>query len=162
MGIGTSAPTARLEVVSEAIDASGLRLTHLTSQSKPVQATDQFLTVNEQGDVIKARYQLRITNANEWSDKVFTPSYQLRPLPSVADYIRLNGHLPGIPSAEQVVKAGVDLAKMHAILLEKVEELTLYSIQLEKTTQQQNQELQAIKQEQAQLKQLLQQLLKRN
>ena len=159
VGIGTSAPMARLEVVSESPDASGLRLTNLTSQSKSTQVADQFLTVNEKGDVVKARYQLRISNASEWSDNVFVPGYQLRPLASVAAYIGQHGHLPGVPSAAQVVKAGVDLVKMNATLLEKVEELTLYSIQQEKIIQHESEELQAIKREQTQLKQMLQQLL---
>ncbi|WP_227686880.1 hypothetical protein [Spirosoma arboris] len=141
VGIGTSAPKNKLEVVADETDNSGLRLSKLTSQSKPSQATDQFLTVNEKGDVVKARYQLRINTANEWSDQVFLPTYQLRPLATVASYIAQHGHLPNIPSAEEVVKVGVDLVKMNATLLEKVEELTLYSIQLE-------QELQLTKQKQ--------------
>ncbi|MVM31133.1 hypothetical protein GO755_13915 [Spirosoma sp. HMF4905] len=132
VGIGTSAPKSRLEVVSEASGTSGIRLTNLTSQHRTAQTTDQFLTVNEHGDIIKARYQLRINNANEWSDKVFSAAYQLRPLGSVADYIDQHGHLPGVPSADEVVNQGVDLVKMNATLLEKVEELTLYSIQQQK------------------------------
>ncbi|MFD2937368.1 hypothetical protein ACFS25_26585 [Spirosoma flavum] len=131
IGIGTSAPAARLEVVSASPDESGLRLTNLTSQSQPLQATDQFLTVNERGDVVKARYQLRINNPTEWSDKVFSPTYSLRPLSTLAAYVGQHGHLPGIPSAEEVAQKGLDLTKLNAMLLEKIEELTLYSIQLE-------------------------------
>ncbi|GAB4035235.1 hypothetical protein [Spirosoma gilvum] len=99
-------------------------------------ATDQFLTVSETGEIVKARYQLRINNAAEWSDKVFSPTYQLRPLPSVASFIGQHGHLPGVPSAEQIVKEGIDPAKMDAKLLEKIEELTLYSIQQQKRIEQ--------------------------
>ncbi|GAB3713861.1 hypothetical protein GCM10027592_53390 [Spirosoma flavus] len=124
-------------MVADETDNSGLRLSKLTSQSKTSLTTDQFLTVNEQGDVVKARYQLRINTANEWSDKVFLHTYPLRPLASVATYIAQHGHLPNIPSAEEVVNEGVDLVKMNATLLEKVEELTLYSIQLEKANQHQ-------------------------
>ncbi|MFD2569971.1 hypothetical protein ACFSUS_04955 [Spirosoma soli] len=136
VGIGTSAPSTRLEVVSEIADVSGLRLTNLTTNSPAAKSTDQFLTVNELGDVIKARYQLRINSADEWSDKVFAPTYQLRPLASVAAYVREKGHLPGVPSANEVVKVGVDLVKMNATLLEKVEELTLYLIQQQKRVEQ--------------------------
>ncbi|RYF46219.1 MAG: hypothetical protein EOO38_14545 [Cytophagaceae bacterium] len=132
VGIGTSAPTARLHVRSEQADASGVRLEQLTSQSPATLATDQFLTVNGVGDVVKARYQLRINHASEWSDKVFSPGYRLRSLDSVARFIKQNSHLPGIPSADQVAKDGVELVKLNALLLEKVEELTLYSIELEK------------------------------
>lgn len=136
VGIGTTAPTARLHISSGQLNESGFRLSDLTASSPTTQSTDQFLTVNEWGDVIKARYQLRINNANEWSDKVFAPNYQLRPLASVAAYIQENGHLPGVPSANEVIKEGVDLVKMNATLLEKVEELTLYLIQQQKRIEQ--------------------------
>ncbi|CAN5320155.1 hypothetical protein BH09BAC4_BH09BAC4_52010 [soil metagenome] len=73
---------------------------------------------------------------------------------------------------EEVVQKGFDLVTLSATLLEKIEELTLYSIQLEKTNQQQAkklqaieqhhwQELAAIRQKQAQLEQLVQQVLNR-
>ncbi|WP_317039732.1 hypothetical protein [Spirosoma endophyticum] len=104
VGIGTSAPGTRLEVVSKSPNESGLRLTNLTSRSQSAQATDQFLTVNEKRDVIKARYQLRISNASEWSDKVFSPAYALRPLSAIASYVGQYGHLPGIPSADEVTE----------------------------------------------------------
>ncbi len=78
-------------------------------------------------------------NTAEWSDKVFAPSYSLRPLAEVAQYIDTHQHLPGIPSAQQMVEQGNDLHKTDANLWEKIEELTLYSIQLEKTNQQQQQ-----------------------
>jgi hypothetical protein len=158
IGIGTSSPRQKLEVVADEVNASGLRLTNLTSQTKPTQATDQFLTVNEHGDVVKARYQLRINSASEWSDQVFRPTYPLRSLASVATYIAEHGHLPAVPSAEQVVNEGVDLVRMNATLLEKVEELTLYSIQ-------QQIEIDQVKQthrkEIAELKQLVEQLLEK-
>ncbi|GAB3959800.1 hypothetical protein GCM10028805_56580 [Spirosoma harenae] len=162
VGIGTSAPKNKLEVVAAEADASGLRLTKLTSQGKPTLSTDQFLTVNQQGDVVKARYLLRINNPSEWSDKVFTPSYTLRPLDEVANYVKAHQHLPGIPSAEQVAKEGVDLVKMNTILLEKVEELTLYLIQQQKhSLRQQNkvahlqQQINALRAENVQIKQRL-------
>ncbi|MBD2704163.1 hypothetical protein IC229_26200 [Spirosoma sp. BT702] len=149
VGIGTSAPANRLEVVSE---SPSLTLTNLTNASPAAQTTDQFLTVNEKGEVIKARYQLRINSPSEWSDKVFASTYQLRSLPAVATYVAQHGHLPGVPSAEQVAKEGVDLVKMNATLLEKVEELTLYGIQQDKKSERQQKEIDELK---ALVKQLL-------
>ncbi|GAB4045867.1 hypothetical protein GCM10028810_21910 [Spirosoma litoris] len=143
VGIGTSRPTARLHVRSQQLNESGLRLEQLTSQSPAWLTTDQFLTVNENGEVVKARYQLRINKASEWSDKVFAPSYTLRSLNEVATYVQTHQHLPGVPSAEQVTREGVDLVKMNVTLLEKVEELTLYSIQLEQDLQSTKQKQQA-------------------
>ncbi len=94
VGIGTSAPATRLEVVSPQADQSGLRLTSLTTNSPSALATDQFLTVNQQGDVVKARYQLRISDVSQWSDKVFSPTYQLRPLDDVATNLRAPAGTP--------------------------------------------------------------------
>ncbi|GAB3739150.1 hypothetical protein [Spirosoma lituiforme] len=135
VGIGISAPAVRLHVRSGQADKSGFRLADLTSNSPTDQSTDAFLTVNAQGDVIKARYQLRISDVSQWSDKVFSPTYQLRPIDDVAAYVNQQGHLPGIPSAEQVQQDGIDLVKMNSLLLEKIEELTLYTIRLEKASQ---------------------------
>lgn len=63
-----------------------------------------------------------------WSDFVFDSSYQLPAIPYVEGFIQQNKHLPGIPSAEEVAKNGVDLGDISAKLLQKVEELTLYII----------------------------------
>ena len=161
VGIGTSAPAARLEVVGDAPDASGLRLTKLTAYSRPATATDEFLTVDAVGNVVKARYKLRISNASEWSDNVFFRTYRLKPLASVADYIHQHGHLPGIPSAQQVVQEGVDLTRLNAALLGKIEELTLYGIQMEKAVQQQQATIQQQQTDINTLKLLVKQLLEK-
>ena len=67
-----------------------------------------------------------------WSDFVFETDYDLRPLAEVAEYIKANKQLPNMPSAAEVSKNGVSLGKMQATLLQKVEELTLYVIELKK------------------------------
>lgn len=70
--------------------------------------------------------------AKWWPDYVFTPDYKLRPLNEVEQYINNNGHLPEVPSEAMVEENGINLAEMHATLLKKVEELTLYAIQQQK------------------------------
>lgn len=85
------------------------------------------LAVN--GD-IKAR-KLRITQT-DWSDYVFEPDYVLKPLSEVEAFIQKNKHLPEVPSAKQVAKNGLDLGETQALLLKKIEELTLYVIELKK------------------------------
>jgi hypothetical protein len=70
-------------------------------------------------------------NAN-WPDYVFEKDFRLPSLKSVAEYARINGHLPGMPSAESVAKSGIDLGSTEAKLLEKIEELTLYTAELQK------------------------------
>jgi hypothetical protein len=73
---------------------------------------------------------------NNWSDFVFHPSYQLKPLIEVEKFIKTNGHLEDIPSATEVEQNGVNVGEMQAKLLQKVEELTLYVIELKKEIEQ--------------------------
>jgi len=67
-----------------------------------------------------------------WCDYVFEDDYVLRELGEVEAFIEENGHLPEIPSAKEVEENGVKLGEVHAKLLLKIEELTLYMIAAEK------------------------------
>lgn len=71
----------------------------------------------------------------DWPDYVFNDDYQLTSLNEVKKYIDDNGHLPGVPSAEQVSEEGVKLGEINTKLLEKIEELTLYIIRQEERIQ---------------------------
>ena len=73
--------------------------------------------------------------ANEWSDFVFEKEYHLPSLKEVENYIKEKGHLKNIPSAEEVEENGIFLGEMNAKLLQKIEELTLYTISQEKKIQ---------------------------
>ncbi|RYC67456.1 hypothetical protein [Spirosoma sordidisoli] len=132
VGIGTSSPVAKLDVVADQPDQSGLRFGQLNDRSPVSARTDRFLSVNERGEVVMATYRLRINEPADWADRVFAPTYRLRSLSEVAQFIKANQHLPGVPSAEEVTREGVDLVQMNAKLLEKVEELTLYVIELQR------------------------------
>jgi len=70
-----------------------------------------------------------------WPDYVFESSYILPTLGEVEKHIAENGHLKNMPSAKEVDKNGAKLGEMNKLLLEKVEELTLYIIQLNKEVQ---------------------------
>ena len=67
-----------------------------------------------------------------WADYVFDKTYKLASLQSVEKYIAQNNHLPDVPSAATVAKSGIDLGDNQAVLLKKIEELTLYVIKLQK------------------------------
>ncbi|MEI7499098.1 MAG: hypothetical protein WCK84_01515 [Bacteroidota bacterium] len=69
---------------------------------------------------------------NGWSDHVFNKNYSLMPLSEVEQFILNNKHLPGIPSEKEVLAKGVNLGNMDALLLKKIEELTLYVLELKK------------------------------
>jgi len=75
---------------------------------------------------------IRIDNNPGWPDYVFEDDYNLLPLSEVEQYIQQNKHLPQIPSAREVEENGVELGDMQRKLLLKIEELTLYIIQMQK------------------------------
>ena len=69
---------------------------------------------------------------NPWPDYVFEEGYELTSLEATEQHIAAQKHLPGIPSAEEVKASGINLAEMNALLLQKIEELTLHMIELKK------------------------------
>ncbi len=70
--------------------------------------------------------------ATNWPDYVFKQNYDLMPLQQLETYIKANGHLPGVPSAQKAQQEGVELGEMNKILLKKIEELTLHLIEKDK------------------------------
>lgn len=66
-------------------------------------------------------------------DYVFAPSYDLRPPDLLRQFIDTNGHLPDVPSADDVARDGLDLSSFCMALLQKIEELTLYSLEQSKS-----------------------------
>jgi hypothetical protein len=106
---------------------------------------------------IKAQ-EVKVT-ATEWADFVFADDYMLPPLAEVEVFIQANKHLPAIPSEAEVLEKGIELGEMNAKLLQKIEELTLYTIEQEKRMEQKDRDIQALKARQNRLEALLQQLL---
>lgn len=88
--------------------------------------------------------EVKIENTN-WPDYVFSNDYQLPSLIEVSKHIEENKHLPGIPSAKEVEENGVNLGEMNTKLLEKIEELTLYMIQMQKEITRQQGEIEELK-----------------
>ncbi|MGN6646761.1 MAG: hypothetical protein ACTHJT_09530 [Cytophaga sp.] len=66
-----------------------------------------------------------------WPDFVFSPQYKLRPLSEVKTFITQNNHLPDVPAACEVEESGVATGEMLTIQMKKIEELTLYMIQMQ-------------------------------
>jgi len=79
-----------------------------------------------------------------WADYVFDSNYRLRPLNEVEQYIQQEKHLPDVPAAEEVKKEGLDLGNNQAVLLKKIEELTLYVIQQQKQLEAQQQKIEML------------------
>jgi hypothetical protein len=84
------------------------------------------------GGLLTEKVKVALATTGDWSDYVFEPNYKRMPLEEVEKFVKLNKHLPNVPSAEEMVKGGLDVAKSDAKLLEKIEELTLYVIELNK------------------------------
>lgn len=82
--------------------------------------------------ILTEKVKVAVHGTSDWSDFVFDDDYRLTPIEELAGFIKENKHLPDVPSATEVVENGIDLAKMDATLLQKIEELTLYVIQLQK------------------------------
>lgn len=84
------------------------------------------------GGILTEKVRVATNGTTFWADFVFDKDYKLRPLSEVENYIKINQHLPEIPSTSEVRKDGIDLAQTQALLLQKVEELTLYVIEQDK------------------------------
>jgi len=67
-----------------------------------------------------------------WSDFVFADTYHLPPLSEVEEHIEKHGHLPGVPSAAEIKKDGLEIGQSQKILMQKIEELTLYMLEMKK------------------------------
>ncbi|MBB6502636.1 hypothetical protein [Pedobacter cryoconitis] len=88
---------------------------------------------------------IKVETAN-WPDYVFHQDYQGMSLPQLEEYIKVNKHLPEMPSAQKAEKEGVDLGEMNKLLLKKIEEMTLQMIELNRKVDQQNQRINQLSQ----------------
>jgi hypothetical protein len=68
----------------------------------------------------------------DWADYVFEPEYNLMPLENVEAFTKENKHLPNVPSAIEMVENGLDVSQSSKMFMEKIEELTLYLIEMNK------------------------------
>ncbi|MFT3908296.1 MAG: hypothetical protein QM737_02635 [Ferruginibacter sp.] len=81
------------------------------------------------GELYAKRVKVTLTG---WPDYVFEPGYKLPDLKDVEQFIKAYKHLPNVPSAQTIEKEGADVGETQKALLQKVEELTLYIIELNK------------------------------
>jgi trimeric autotransporter adhesin len=82
----------------------------------------------------KVKVALRATGSSDWADYVFEPEYQskMMSLEEIDEYIKTNKHLPNVPSTAEVQKEGLDFHQTSRMFMEKIEELTLYMIDMKK------------------------------
>ena len=106
-------------------------------------------TTNTQGYQLavkgSAHFCKAVVKTQGWCDYVFDNDYKLPNLNELEKYIKTHKHLPDIPSETEVTENGIDVAQMNKLLLQKVEELTLYIIDLQKQIEKQNREIENLK-----------------
>jgi hypothetical protein len=142
----TSTDQARMNIIAPSSDnglfiqssgtkyALSLKTAVSTSLAMNVRGSDNVINyaVKGNGEVFARKYT---TTLGAIPDYVFDPSYKLMSLNELKTYINTNKHLPNIPSAKEYEERGeLDLGELNRMLLEKVEELTLYILQLEERT----------------------------
>ncbi len=141
IGVGITEPSQRLEVGIGGIKISGSAgtETQYRFEINNTSSTENFLYFsNPNGDQIKITsngtiYSRAIeVQLGSFPDHVFKQGYDLMPLIELERYIIKNKHLPDVPSEAEVMENGLDLGKMNAILLQKIEELTLHLIEQQK------------------------------
>ena len=88
--------------------------------------------------------KIKVSTYATWADYVFSNDYKLKPLKEIESFIHKNKHLPNIPSAKEIKEHGLDLGEMQAKQMEKIEELTLYIIQQNKTIIEQNKRIEKL------------------
>jgi hypothetical protein len=108
-------------------DESGGRVAIGTVASMP---TGYKLFVED--GILTERLKVAVNGSGNWADYVFAPDYKLMPLEDVEAFVKENKHLPNVPSADKMVETGIDVATVDAKLMEKIEELTLYMIDMKK------------------------------
>ncbi|MCF6132828.1 beta strand repeat-containing protein [Flavobacterium wongokense] len=98
-----------------------------------------------EGGILTEKVKVALRSTANWADYVFEKNYDLMPLKNVEEYINTHKHLPGINSAADLSKNGLDLAEMQAKHMAKIEELTLYIIQQNKAIEQNTKDILELK-----------------
>ena len=147
VGIGTALPDARLHIEGQGFQAlkvtqNGDLSMHIATNGTVI--IDKEFLVNTSNGVTGyemsvngeiACEEILVQDDGAWPDYVFAEDYDLMSMDDLQSFLKENNHLPGIPSAAQVAEEGVKVGDMQKRLLEKIEELTLYILDLESRLQ---------------------------
>ncbi|MCH5718185.1 hypothetical protein [Niabella hibiscisoli] len=112
---------------------SGLGAHYIENGNVGIGTKNPTERLSVKGKIRAQEIKVEAANTGNWPDYVFTKEYQLPSLADVEKHIKEKGHLPEVPSAKEVEKEGIALGANQALLLKKIEELTLYILELNKT-----------------------------
>jgi len=114
-----------------------------TSATYPTTSGNYKLFV--EGGILTEKVKVALRSTANWADYVFEKNYDLMPLKNVEEYIAIHKHLPGIDSASELAKNGLDLAEMQAKHMAKIEEMMLYIIDQNKTIEKNIKDIEELK-----------------
>jgi len=120
-------------------------ISYLSSGNVGIGTTTPSEKLSVNGNI---RSQKVIVTQSGWPDYVFSPFFKLKPLSQVGQFIDQYKHLPGMPSAKKIAEEGIDVGATETVIVRKIEELTLYMIEMKK-------EIAILRSENAQIKRQL-------
>lgn len=110
-----------------------------------VTTTPGTYSIYAKDGILTEKIKVAVGSTSDWSDFVFNKNYALLPISQLKSFVLCNKHLPDMPSADEVVCDGIDLARMDASLLQKIEELTLYMFQLHQNNEDLQKQIELLK-----------------
>ena len=122
-------------------DANHVQMNAKVTIDMPDGNSDDY-ALSVSGGIVTTKVMVK--EVSEWHDYVFDDDYELIDINYVAKYIDKNGHLPEIPSEQDVLTNGCDMVEMDGLLLKKIEELTLYTIELNDMIQRQQEVIESL------------------
>lgn len=124
-------PDSGLSILSQNsninLDANQVQMNAKVMIDMPEGSSEDY-ALSVSGGIVTTKVMVK--EVSEWHDYVFDDDYKLISINDVAQYVNENGHLPDVPSEQDVLTNGYDMVKMDGLLLKKIEELTLYAIEL--------------------------------
>lgn len=146
---------ARIEATEQTYATHGSKLSFFVNDGASENSLKEMLTINQSGNVgigvVNPQNKLDVNgmvhakevkvDLNGWADFVFEKNYNLPTLEEVEKHISDKGHLPNIPSEKEVLENGLSLGENQKLLLQKIEELTLYSIEQNKQLKLQSEQI---------------------
>ncbi len=155
IGVGTTNPTSKLHVNGTGYFQNVVKVNTTTGYlavgdfegGSPLTTPAGYRLIVQDGILTEKIKVALKTSGSDWADYVFEPEYKskMMSLEEVEKFTLKHKHLPNVPSADEMVKNGLDVSQTSKMFMEKIEELTLYMIEL-------NKEVKALKAENAALK----------